>query len=138
MKKIVLYLFFTLFLTISCTKKQMLDLNQLNGYWEIKKVELPDGSIKEYTISQNIDFIKLNTDSTGYRKKLQPKLDGSFYTSDDAEKFKISNETLYYKNYLAQWTETILKLDTNELILINENNLKYFYQRHKKLNLQEE
>ena len=35
------------------------DFHYLNGYWEISEVEFPDGSIKEYGLNTNIDFIHL-------------------------------------------------------------------------------
>ncbi|NAS29855.1 hypothetical protein GTQ40_02620 [Flavobacteriaceae bacterium R38] len=139
MRKLFLYLLITS-LIVSCTKKEAIDLKQLEGYWEIEKVILPDGNSKEYTISQSIDYILLKNDSSGYRKKLQPKLDGSFYTSDDAEEFTIHSDNkkqaLHYKNSLSEWKEVILKLNKEELVIINENNLKYFYKRFEKLNLE--
>lgn len=138
MKKRLLYLLISL-TVVSCAKKDAIDLKQLEGYWEIKKVVLPDGSSKEYTISQSIDFIMLKNDSTGYRKKLQPKLDGTFFTSDDAEEFTIrindKKQILNYKNSLSEWKEVIIKLNKEELVILNENNLKYFYERFEKLNL---
>lgn len=138
MKKIVTFLIVTI-LIISCSQNTVEDIKQLEGYWEIEKVAFPDGNSKKYTISQSIDFFKLEVDSTGYRKKLQPKLDGTFHTSDDAEKFTIvlkDNKTfLFYKNALSEWSETITKLNDDKLVIENENNLKYFYKRFEKLNL---
>ena len=58
MKKIVGLLVVVLF--ISC--KQTIiesDLNNLNGYWEIEKVVLPDGDKKEYKVNETIDFFKI-------------------------------------------------------------------------------
>ena len=55
MKKIVLFLVFSLL--VSC--KQSIteaDLQNLNGYWEIEKVMLPDGEKKEYKINETVDF----------------------------------------------------------------------------------
>ena len=51
MKKIVLFLVFGAL--VSC--KQSIaeaDLQNLNGYWEIEKVMLPDGEKKEYKINE--------------------------------------------------------------------------------------
>jgi len=138
MKKIYCAIILLTFL-VSCAKKEMVDLKQLNGYWEIEKVVLPNGSTKEYTISQSIDFITVQGDSIGYRKKLQPRLDGTFLASNDAEKFSIilenNNYSLQYKNSLSEWKEHIIKLNEFNLIVINEDNLKYFYKRYESLNL---
>ena len=74
---------------MSCShniSKEKLDL--LNGYWEIQEVEFPNGEKKEYQMSAVVDYIQLDN-LQGYRKKVVPKFDGSFETSDDAEAFKI-------------------------------------------------
>ena len=128
---------FTL-LTNSC-KKVSKDTNLLEGYWEIETVTLPDGNSKKYSFNQNVDYFKLENDTSGYRKKVQPLLDGSFLTSNDAERFNLTrdNEKIYihYKNNLSEWTETIIKLNKDRMLIINENNLKYFYKKFEPIDI---
>ena len=65
MKKIILFLVFGLFLSCKQSISES-DLQNLNGYWEIEKVELPDGDKKEYKVNETIDFFKI-TDHKGCR-----------------------------------------------------------------------
>lgn len=133
-------LFITLILFfISCRKNNPKDqIQYLNGYWEIKKVILSDGSKKEYKFNQSIDFFKIK-DSTGIRKKVQPKLDGSFTANNDYEFFtlKIEDDSLrlYYKTTLSTWKETIISAKENYIAVKNEAGNVYFYERHKKIKL---
>lgn len=105
----------------------------MNGYWEIYKVEKEGNLIKEYTDNTVIDFFEL-TDSTGYRMKVQPLLDGSFKTSGDRKPFTISKKnkvyTLHYESNNVQWTETLMELSNSEIILRNKDNLSYFYKKY--------
>lgn len=108
-------------------------LQEISGYWEIEKVVFPDGDAKEYTISQTIDYFELNPDSTGFRKKLQPRLNGRFLATDDAEQFTVKTESerlkISYTTALDQWEETILIINKNQLVIKSNDNLTYFYKR---------
>ncbi|MGB5553066.1 MAG: hypothetical protein WBM83_00310 [Flavobacteriaceae bacterium] len=108
------------------------DLNNLNGYWEIDHVEFPDGNKKEYKVSTNVDFIKVEN-KKGYRKKAQPKFNGSYEVSDDAQPFIISeNESVFvleYKNELSAWSEVLLEVSKDNFAVRNEEGLVYFYKR---------
>ena len=58
MKKIFLLIVLTSML--SCKQKiKEADISNLNGYWEIEKVDLPDGDKKEYKVNETIDFFKI-------------------------------------------------------------------------------
>ena len=58
------------FILISCTDKvTQQDLQQLNGYWDIDKVESVDKKITEYGANSTIDFYFVNEQNEGYRKK---------------------------------------------------------------------
>ena len=57
-------------LLVSC--KQTItdkDVAKINGYWEIQKVELPQGGKKEYKVNETIDFFQIK-DNKGSKKKL--------------------------------------------------------------------
>lgn len=127
-----------LFLGCSKTPPQTY-IPHLNGYWEIHEVILADGSKKTYPYSNTIDYIKLNDSLLGYRKKLMPKLDGSFNTTQDQETLKAIVEhdslNLYYNTPFANWKETVLKANPEELILVNTQKVTYIYKRYKPLKL---
>src|SRR5690606_6245952 len=78
-----IYPFILLLMLLGCKKIAVAeaDLQYLNGYWEIAEVEFPDGSKKQYTVNPSVDFIKLN-DGEGFRKKMQPKFDGTYNTTN--------------------------------------------------------
>jgi hypothetical protein len=115
------------------------DLNQLNGYWEIEEVEFENGQTKEYTISTTIDYIEMDGMS-GFRKKVQPQLSGSYQTSDDAEPFEIFEKEgtflFAYGQGTQQWEEVLLSLDENTFSVRNVDNKIYRYKRYEPLNLQ--
>ncbi len=138
MKKILCY-FIILIVCFSCSKPDPMSyLKYLNGYWEIERVVLADGSEKKYTFNQSIDFFEIK-DSIGIRKKVQPKLDGSFITTNDSElfTFKIENDSLrtYYQTSLSNWKETIIIAKENQIVIKNEAGNVYFYRPYEKIKL---
>ncbi len=116
------------------------ELTLLNGYWEIEKVVFADGSAKEYRSSMTLDYIELD-DKKGFRKKMYPKLDGSFVTTDDAEFFTIEytakGYVLNYETGLSEWQETLVEISENGFSVTNEENLIYIYKRYEALNIKE-
>lgn len=127
----------------SCSKDPKDILSHINGYWEIEEVTLNDGSKKEYTFNDTIDFIEVSDSLTGTRRKLKPNFQGTFETSNSAETFriKIENDSLnvYYKTPYANWKETIIDADDHQLIVINNTNKDmYIYKRYEPLDLDTE
>lgn len=110
----------------------------LNGYWEIEKVVFPDGSIKTYEINASIDFIEIK-DREGFRKKMQPQFDGTFNTSNDAERFTISSGgnalIIRYSNAEITWEETLVTLSEDQFEVLSETGVTYRYKRYKPLEL---
>lgn len=120
-------------LLISC--KQTItdkDVAKINGYWEIQKVELPEGGKKEYKVNETIDFFQIK-DNKGFRQKVMPQLDGTYLTNDIKESISISNsDDNYYINYstnYGKWKEEIIEIKDSVLVLKNEANLEYHYKR---------
>ena len=129
-----------LFLLIGCSNRvNKEDLRLLNGYWEITQVTFSDGSQKEYGVNTTVDYIELN-DEKGFRKKVQPNLNGTFVTSDDAEFFSIiaSERGLefLYKNEMSEWKEQIIQVSKDRFTIENENGVRYTYQRYQPINVQ--
>ncbi|MGX1929423.1 hypothetical protein [Flagellimonas sp. 2504JD4-2] len=131
MKKILL--FGGLLVLFACQEKSISkeDLPYLNGYWEISEVTFPDGSEKNYTVNPTIDFIQLENDQ-GFRKKMQPKFDGTYHTSNKQEVFNLIEANgafiLRYKNDLSEWEEKLVALDSISFTVLSDNVL-YNYKR---------
>ena len=140
MKKIVVLLF--LFIISSCHLKiTSSDISKLNGYWEIEKVILSDGTKKEYTYNESFDFFKVSG-CKGFRKKVMPQLDGRFLVNDQFEKIEITfeNEIAYinYSTPYAKWKEEIESLSSEKLVVINASKAKYYYKKSAPINILED
>ncbi|MCJ7466038.1 MAG: hypothetical protein MUO53_05005 [Maribacter sp.] len=121
------------------TKVTEEELPLLNGYWEIARVNFPDGSLKEYNVNSSIDYIHLDG-RKGYRKKVQPKFDGTFVTSNDAEMFVIGKKNemyqVTYSTGFSTWKEDIISLSASKFSVKNEEGITYTYKRFKAINVQ--
>lgn len=132
MKNIVL-VFCLLILCTSCrqtiTDK---DIENLNGYWEIEKVDLPQGDDKTYEVNESYDFFEVKN-LKGIRKKVTPQVDGTYLTNNLHESISISkkegNYFIEYRTNHAKWTEEIIKLTYDKLVLKNTNEIEYEYKR---------
>ncbi|WP_291138840.1 lipocalin family protein [Flavobacterium sp. UBA7663] len=118
---------------LSCKQKITdADISNLNGYWEIEKVELPDGDEKEYKVNETIDFFKIEGNK-GFRKKVMPQLDGTYLTNDIQEDvvvvLKDGDAAIQYKTTYASWNEEIIELTKDKLVVKNEQDLEYHYKR---------
>lgn len=138
MKTTLLILCF--FFILGCSNKiSEEDLRNLNGYWEIQQVTFADGKVKEYTVNTSLDYIQIDG-LKGFRKKVYPKFDGTYDTSNDAEFFLIiaheGNFEFNYKNELSQWKETIITLSSNKFSVIDKENITYVYKRFQPINVQ--
>ncbi|MEW7279134.1 lipocalin family protein [Aquimarina sp. 2201CG1-2-11] len=124
---------------ISCNKvNPQLQIKHINGYWEIEKVILSDGNVKEYGFNSIIDFFEIK-DTTGIRKKIQPRFNEKYVISGKGEQFSVNlakeNIQLHYKTSLTSWKETIITLKENKMVIKNEAGNVYFYRRHQKIKL---
>ncbi|WP_339811318.1 lipocalin family protein [Zunongwangia profunda] len=128
----VFFLLFSLIL-LSCNKQDPKEQIQfIEGYWEIDKVEVSPDSTITYSINDNIDYFEVKGNS-GQRTKLSPQLDGSFKTTNSAEKIELKIEEdslrIYYKTAFDNWKETVLKASPEELV-IKSNQDKIYHYKH--------
>jgi len=132
MKKLLILFFFSLLLIACKPSVSDSDIAKINGYWEIQKVELPQGGKKEYKINETIDFFAVK-DNKGFRQKVMPQLDGTYLTNNIKETIAITkNEGVFYVNYttnFGKWQEEIVELKDSVLVLKNKENLEYHYKR---------
>lgn len=134
-----LYLILILLTFTACKEKVDRDhIPDMNGYWEIEKVTFPDGTEKKYTVNTSIDYIEIK-DQKGFRKKVQPKLNGTYDTSNDAEPFSLTEKNgnffLHYKNSQSEWEEKITGLSKNNFTLTDQGGISYHYNRFEPINL---
>ena len=123
----------------SCQKEQhKININNLNGYWEIVQAQNPYGKNVIYKVNTTVDYFEIK-DSLGFRKKLKPNLSGNFTTSKALEEFRcfIENDTirLNYKTPYDNWTESLLKLNDSLMLIKNQNNFLYTYKRFEPLEI---
>ena len=102
---------------------------------------LADGSVKEYSLSPTVEYFKLK-ETKGYRKKLQPQLDGTYLTSDDAIGFRVrlfnDRHFLYYSIDEDSWTEEIRLLNSEKLVLVSADEIAYHYVRFTPITLEQD
>ncbi|RRO21885.1 hypothetical protein [Flavobacteriaceae bacterium 14752] len=130
-----------LFVFVSCQKeKHSIDINQLNGYWEIVQAQNPYGKNVIYSINTQVDYFEMK-DSLGFRKKLKPDLSGNYKTTKALEEFKIITENdslkLHYKTPYDAWKETILSLNDSLMLVKNDKDFLYTYKRFEPINITE-
>lgn len=133
------FYFIILLLVLSCSENPETYIEHLNGYWEIEEVTLTDGTKKQYQFNETIDYISINDSLQGFRKKLNPGINDTYFTSDDAEKLivRLENDSLnlYYSTPYAKWKETVLEASETYLKISNENKNVYLYKRYKPIKL---
>ncbi|MCG2460748.1 hypothetical protein K8352_08310 [Flavobacteriaceae bacterium F89] len=114
------------------------DLRYLNGYWEIKEVKFPDGAIKEYKVNPTVDYIELDG-LDGLRKKVRPRLNGTYFVSEDSENFTLRKKgdgfEMNYKNKMSNWTEKLTALSEDSFTVSNSENIAYTYHRFHSINV---
>lgn len=132
-----LFLTILILFTIGCTTNTVskTDLQYLNGYWEIEKVIFPDGSTKEYKASATIDFFRFDSLSfKGIRKKVQPKIGGTFLANKDVDSLHIIQKErifrILYKNGIHEREELIISLSKDEFSVKDSENTTYLYKRY--------
>ncbi|MNF36823.1 hypothetical protein D3C85_376330 [compost metagenome] len=130
-------------LFVGCQQKiKPTEIAKLNGYWEIEKVVLEDGDDKEYGMNENFDYFEIDKNNKGIRKKVKPQLDGTFLVNDTYEnvsvRFADDKAYLDYSTPYMKWTEEIIALSADELVLLNAEKKEYHYKKTQPINLLED
>lgn len=141
MKNVLKGLFICLFLASCQQKITPEDINKLNGYWEIKKVVFKDGEDKEFKMNENFDFFEI-ANNKGIRRKVRPQFDGTFLFNEDYEKVNIRFEKdqvfLDYTTAYAKWSEELIRISDDEMLIKNDQNKEYEYKKAAPINLLED
>ena len=137
--------FLVLLFMASCKKQReytLDDFQSLNGYWQITKVFYPDGTSKKYNLGPSIDYIEIKGDK-GVKKKVYPKLDGTYETSNDAVTFRIINKAgngyfVSYNDSINGWQEKMSYMAQDFFSVRNQDLIIYCYNRYQPLDLGKE
>ncbi|MBF4486471.1 hypothetical protein [Flavobacterium sp. CSZ] len=126
-------------LLVSCKQEiKPADIAKLNGYWEIEKVVFDKGEEKDYKMNESFDYFDIKN-SKGIRKKVMPQLDGTFLTSDSFEnvsvRFKEDQVFLDYKTDYAKWSEELVLITDEKLVVKNKEKKEYHYKKAGPINL---
>jgi len=109
----------------------------IEGYWEIVSVSKDQKKVKEFKMSGSIDYFKVNSDVSGYRKKVTPRFDGAFEMSQHESEFIISirDNRLWidYANNEVTYSEEIIRANSASLILSNSDGFIYTYKPYEPL-----
>ena len=137
MKKV---LFLTTLFFFGCKPHPVDYIEFINGYWEIENVYKNGKLLKEFKISQEIDYFKINNNLSGFRKKLKPNFNGSYTTSKDQLNFKLEikfNKRLIivYEDNNTIFVEEITKVNKTNLSIKNDKGMVYNYKSFKPLEL---
>ncbi|MBB1192201.1 hypothetical protein DNC80_00755 [Flavobacterium sp. SOK18b] len=138
MKKVVGF-FVLILVFLSCKQNiKTEDVALLNGYWEVKKVVFDSIEDKEYRMNEVYDYFRIVKDK-GIRKKVMPQLDGTFLVNDVEEKVAVRYEDdrvfIDYTTPYMKWSEEIIALTNEELVLLNKDKTEYHYKRATAINL---
>lgn len=139
MKNLVTIVLFS-FLLVGCKQQiQSTDIPNINGYWEIEKVVFDEGEDKEYSANQNYDYFQIDKNNQGIRKKVAPQLDGTFLVDDSFEKVRIRFQDdkafLDYVTPYMKYTEEIIALTADELVVLNAQKKEYHYKKATAINI---
>ncbi|MNK76655.1 hypothetical protein D3C87_962300 [compost metagenome] len=138
MKNTFIVLFCSL-LFVSCKQElKPADIAKLNGYWEIEKVIFEKGEEKEYKMNETFDFFQIKNNK-GVRTKVMPQFDGTFLTTDTFENVSVrfTGEQVFldYKTKYAKWSEEVISLSDDKLVVKNQQKIEYHYKKAGPVNL---
>ena len=124
-----------LFLSLSCEdEREIGDVELLNGYWQIEKAEIPDVVVKNYKGGLKLDYIEIKEDSTGIRKKVKVSMMDKYKTTPNQEEIKVFTDEgelkIQCSTPYSEWTEKILHLSNDSLVIVNEDDKKYYYSKY--------
>jgi hypothetical protein len=127
-------------LLVSCEQQiQPSDVVKINGYWEIEKVVFDEDEDKEYGANQNYDYFQIGKNNQGIRKKVAPQLNGTFLVNDTYEnvsvRFQDGKTYLDYSTPYMQYSEEVIELTADELVITNAQKKEFHYKKATAINI---
>ena len=121
----------------SCKSEVSTFIPFVEGYWEIVSVTKNQKDVKTYKMNGTVDYFKVNSDLSGYRKKVVPRVDGAFEMSQHKSEFTLSivGDDLWitYTNNDVTYREEITRANNSSLILSNSDGFVYTYKPYEPL-----
>lgn len=118
----------------SCHNSVENQVAKLEGYWNIDKVVLADGSEKEFPFSNHMDFFVIEG-SKGMKHRVSPKYDGTMINYGSPIPFKWENDegllVLTFNEGDRSYRQAVVTATSKELVLLHDNGTKYYYQVYK-------
>ena len=139
MKNAFRILFISL-LFVACQQKiTPADVSKINGYWEIEKVVFDQGKDKDYGMNESYDYFQIGKNNSGTRKKVMPQLDGTFLVNNTYEnvtiRFADDKAFLDYSTPFTKWSEELISLSEDKMVLKNPEKKEYHYKKTGPINL---
>ncbi len=127
------------FLFVACQQKiKPEDVSKINGYWEVEKVVFDSIDDKDYSMNEVYDYFEIKNNK-GIRKKVRPQLDGTFLVNDAFEnvtvRFADEKVFLDYTTPFMKWSEEVIALSAEELVLLNKDKMEYHYKKATAINV---
>jgi hypothetical protein len=127
------------FLFVACQQKiKPEDVSKINGYWEVEKVVFDSIDDKDYSMNEVYDYFEIKNNK-GIRKKVRPQLDGTFLVNDAFEnvtvRFADDKVFLDYATPFMKWSEEVIALSAEELVLLNKDKMEYHYKKATAINV---
>ncbi|WP_435577628.1 lipocalin family protein [Gilvibacter sp.] len=123
----------------SCNSGFNGDFSELQGYWQIESVSTNGQVVKAYQTNLVVDYFELPNEKSGVRKKLAPKLDGTFAKTNNSEVFRLIEEAgdyfIEFTTPYDSWREKVISLSETELILEDQEGTQYQYKPYEAVNI---
>lgn len=133
MKVTRLLLMFLILGIYSCSNSVSDQVAQLQGYWNIDKVLMADGTEKAFPFSNHMDFFVIEGNK-GMKHRVSPKYDGTMvdYGSPVPFKWEDQNGTLVllFNEGERSYSQKVTKCTADQLVLLHDNGTQYFYEAY--------
>jgi hypothetical protein len=130
MRRLLILIFVIL---ASCSQNPEEQIQNLEGYWSIEKVEFPNGTEKKYPYTVTLDHFALN-DSIGMKNRVTPRYDNVMVTADTPIDFtwtvKTGDLILNFQDGDQAYSQKVKTCTEDQLVLVHENNTTYHYKRY--------
>ena len=97
--------------------------------------------LKTYDFSGTIDYFEIDSTLSGFRKKLQPKLDGNYLTSMHRKPFKLRIEDnrihIDYLDNGVTYSEEVITANEGVLVIRNDRGFQYTYKTYEPIEFDE-
>ena len=108
---------------LGCQAEPTIELDQIDGYWQIEFVQQENETFKSKQSSILYDFYSTKNNK-GLYKKVAPQIDGGFKTSKSAVSFQILKDNedfvLQFTSPWNKWVKKIKHLDSKKLVLYHQ------------------